>query len=130
MIVVDTSALAKLLVAEEYSSDLRVALSSASSAGQECVVSTIATVELRRVAIRLEADPRRAEPILSAFRTVRLTEAVLQLAGRFPYRHLATLDALHLATALVVEAQTIMTYDDRLADAARSEGFEVLSPGR
>jgi len=38
-----------------------------------------------------------------------------------------TLDALHLATALEVEAATLVSFDPRLRDAARSQG--IFAPG-
>ena len=45
---------------------------------------------------------------------------------------LRSLDAIHLATArrLQPELQGLITYDDRLADAASASGMEVVSPGR
>jgi predicted nucleic acid-binding protein len=42
------------------------------------------------------------------------------------------LDAIHLATALAIDDDELefITYDDRLADAARAEGLTVVQPGR
>ena len=44
---------------------------------------------------------------------------------------LRSLDALHLATALGIysDIEYFLTYDVRLADAARHVGFHVVSPG-
>lgn len=128
MIVVDTSALAKLLVAEEQSDALRRALAGRSATGEEFAISTIAVTELRRLAIRLDVSPERIEPIVGQFRVLRLTESVLQLAGRLPTRHLGTLDAIHLATALAAEATALLTYDRRQAEAAEREGVAPISP--
>lgn len=130
MILVDTSALAKLLVEEESSAALRASLAEQSGGGESFAVSTLAIVELRRLAIRLRIGPEHVEPVVRPFRVLRLTEGILQLAGRLPYQHLGTLDALHLATALAAEAPGILTYDDRQADAARHEDLEVIQPGR
>lgn len=130
MILVDTSALAKLLVEEDASGVLRASLSEASSRGEMFLISTLAIVELRRLAIRLRIEPERIDPVVRPFRVLRLTEAILQLAGRFPHQHLGTLDALHLASALAAEVPVILTYDERQAAAARSEGLQVLQPGR
>lgn len=129
MILLDTSALAKLLVDERESPDLRTELSSRSSGGEEFAVSTLAVIELRRLALRLAIDPERVDPVTRPFRVLRLTEGMLQLAGRLPYRQLGTLDAVHVATALVAEAKGVMTYDARQAEAARSEGLMVECPG-
>lgn len=130
MIVLDTSALAKLLVEERESPDLRTELSSRSNSGEEFAISTLAVIELRRLAIRFGIEPERVEPVVGPFRVLRLTEGILQLAGRIPYRQLGTLDAVHVATALVAEAQAVLTYDDRQAEAARAEGLRVIQPGR
>lgn len=128
MIVVDTSALAKLVVEESESAPLRARLAELSGAGEEFAISTIAVTELRRLAIRLAIPPQLAGPVLEPFRVLRLTEGILQLAGRVPHPHLGTLDAIHLATALAAETTTLLTYDQRQAAAARAEGLAVESP--
>ena len=40
-----------------------------------------------------------------------------------------SLDAIHLATALRVRPTCLITYDKRLADAAREAGLVVEMPG-
>lgn len=130
MILVDTSALAKLVVEEEASTALRASLAEASGGGETFAISTLAIVELRRLAIRLRIAPEHVGPVVGPFRVLRLTEGIMQLAGRLPHQHLGTLDALHLATALAAEAPGIVTYDERQAEAARREGLEVIQPGR
>jgi len=130
MILVDTSALAKLMVEEGASAALRAWLAEASGRGESFAISTLAIVELRRLAIRLRIGPEHVEPVVAPFRVLRLTEGILQLAGRLPQQHLGTLDAVHLATALAAEAPGIVTYDERQADAARHEGLGVIQPGR
>jgi len=47
-----------------------------------------------------------------------------------PHRLLCSLDAIHLATARAVgsDLAAMLTYDERLASAARDAGMEVLSP--
>lgn len=52
------------------------------------------------------------------------SEAAGQLASRSPVM-LRTLDAIHLAVAVELEA-TVATLDSRLSDAARALGVEVL----
>lgn len=128
MILLDTSALAKLLVEEAESAELRRELSSRSRTGQEFAISTLAVIELRRLAIRLSVGSEHVEPVVRPFRVLRLTEGILQLAGRIPFRQLGTLDAVHVATALVVEARGVMTYDRRQAEAVRAEGLDVVRP--
>lgn len=48
------------------------------------MISTLALVELRRLAIRLGLEPERVEPVVRPFRVLRLTEGILQLPGRIP----------------------------------------------
>lgn len=124
----DTSALAKLLVEEPESGALRTHLTAGGNAGTQFAISTIATVELRRLAIRLDLEAARVEPVLRPFHVLRLTEGILALAGRLSFPHLGTLDAIHVATALTAEADTLLTYDARQAEAAAAEGLTILSP--
>jgi predicted nucleic acid-binding protein len=49
-------------------------------------------------------------------------------AGLLPGPHLRSLDALHLATAVRVDAAAVVAYDHRLLEAARSLGLETVSP--
>jgi uncharacterized protein len=125
--LVDTSALAKLLVTERESPALRRRLEDA-GADETFVISTLAITELRRLAIRLALPPERPVPVVERFGAVGLTEPMIHLAGTFPQQHLDTLDALHLATAVVIGAASVVTYDARLADAAGQEGFRVDAP--
>jgi predicted nucleic acid-binding protein len=130
IVAVDTSALAKLLVDEAESGPLRQHLAHSAAAGDQFAISTIAVTELRRLAIRLGVDGAHVEPVLRPFRIVRLTEAMLQLAGRFPHPNLGTLGAIHVASALSIEAAALISYDGRQSDAAGVEGLNVDSPGR
>lgn len=66
----------------------------------------------------------------SRFRTVRLTQPVLELTGRLPERHLGTLVAIHTATALTIEATDFVSYDTRRCSAAAAEGLNAASPSR
>jgi predicted nucleic acid-binding protein len=50
----------------------------------------------------------------------------LLLSATVPLR---AADALHVALASLSEAATVVTYDPRLADAARSAGIPVAMPG-
>ena len=76
------------------------------------------------------ADRRRAMlDAVKRFQLVDLSPAVLaRAADPFPV-HVATLDALHLATALEVRAEQgdieFATHDRRLAEAARALDFTV-----
>ena len=62
----------------------------------------------------------------------RITADVLRRAARLPPPALRALDAIHLATALAQGSDdtSLITYDARLADAARAHGLRVVQPGR
>lgn len=128
IVALDTSALGKLMLEEAESDALRHHLIDRSHAGDTFCLSSLAVTELRRLAIRLDISVDRLHGVLEPFTVVRLTEAVLQVAGRLPHRHLRTLDAIHVASALTVEAGALVTYDARQAEAARLENLEVDSP--
>jgi predicted nucleic acid-binding protein len=54
----------------------------------------------------------------------------LDAAGFLDWPRLRSLDAIHLATALALgdDLDAIMTYDQRMADAARGFGLRVEAP--
>lgn len=91
-------------------------------------ISSLAVTELRRLALRLDIPDDAVGAVVAPFTVLRLTEAVPQLAGRLPHRSLGTLDALHVATALTVEAGAVLTYDARQGEAAELEGLVVVRP--
>jgi uncharacterized protein len=55
---------------------------------------------------------------------------LIELAGTLLPLELGSLDAIHLATAtrLGADLSDIVTYDDRMAAAAKSMGYRVSSP--
>jgi len=72
----------------------------------------------------------RAETVLARLGLIAVDEPVLRRAGRLDPPALRSLDAIHLATALTVEGLAgMITYDPRLAAAARKTGIDVLVPG-
>lgn len=126
--LLDTSALGKLLIEEQESAALRAHLKNVADGGEVLCISSLAVAELRRLAIRLDIGLGEAQSVVERFGVVRLTEAILHQAGTFPQRHLRTLDALHIATAIAVEAGSVITYDARQAAAARDQGLLVAAP--
>ena len=58
------------------------------------------------------------------------TDDVRALAATMEPIELRTLDAIHLAAALALsdDLAAVLTYDHRMADAARARGVEVVAP--
>ncbi len=139
----DTSALVKLYVEEEGSQLVRDAVARA----QLVATSTVGYLEARSAFVRRRhegalpaAGYRRSMRELEAdwarYLLVEVTEAVLGRAAQLAERHrLRAYDALHLASALVLESRLaerviFACWDRRLERAARAEGLEVLRPAR
>lgn len=126
-IYVDTSAAVKLLVREPGTAALRRWLRDEE---RDLVSSDLLRTELSRVALRLGDRTPRAEAILAGINVLPVTTTTFETAGSLEPANMRSLDALHLAAALDLgdELGAILTYDERLADAARSHGVEVIAP--
>jgi predicted nucleic acid-binding protein len=127
LVYLDSSALVKLAVREPESAALRRHLRRRS----EWVSSALARTELTRALLRygppaLEA----ARAVLARCDLIRVTDRVLTAAGTMLPFELRSLDAIHLASAdcLGDELAELITYDHRMADAARSLGHRVVAP--
>lgn len=126
-VYVDTSALGRVLLDEPD----RQAILRALGSFDVHVASRLLRVELRRLALRhdlLEA----ADRLLKRISLLPLDDAILATAETMPPPTVATLDAIHLTTALrLADAgalDAVMTYDRQLADGARTHGLTVLAP--
>ena len=124
---VDSSAIVKLVVAEPESNVLRRYL----SRRQPLVSSALARTEVARAL--LPSGPEalaRGEDALRRIQLLRVNDRVLSEAGRMEPAELRSLDAIHLASAsqLGPSVTHIVTYDERMAEAARAIGWSVASP--
>ena len=126
-IYLDSSAAAKLLV-DEAESEALAAYVDEIGAEQDLVSSALLEIELRRLAVRLGLDQSAVTDLLARLDLVDPPRSLFHEAGLLPGTQLRSLDALHLATALRVDADTLVAYDARLLDAARSLGLGVHSP--
>lgn len=95
------------------------------------IASRLLRVELRRLALR-EGLLDHADQLLSGVALLPLDEAVLDAAETVQPSSVATLDAIHLVTALRLADEglidTVLTYDARLTDGARTHGLSVIAP--
>ena len=125
---VDASALAKLLVAEEDSPAMERWYVDTDRA----VTNRVGVIETHRAVAR-RSSPLQGDLVdqtLASVEIVELDRAISQRAATIGPSSLRTLDAIHLATALEVgPIDAFVTYDDRLAEAARALGLPVVRPG-
>jgi uncharacterized protein len=128
-IYLDTSALVKLVVAEDESQSLQSYLS---ARAQDSLFSAALTrTELIRAVApsgaRAIADAR---DLLYSLDTVMLTRQLLDDAGTLLPLPLRSLDAIHLVAAQRAgdTLRAIITYDARMLSAAADLGMSTASP--
>jgi predicted nucleic acid-binding protein len=117
----------KLVIEEEESADLESHLAS------DVVLATsrLALVEVSRaarVANPSEELQQETGRLLDACLLVDVTDRVRGSAATLASRKVRTLDAIHLATALYIDADELVAYDRRLLDAAEAQGLSTVSP--
>jgi hypothetical protein len=134
VIYLDTCAALKLTRVEEGSRELTSWL--AAQQGGRFVSSVLLEVELERALRRNEPAALPIVPsILRRIARIEIDPMIRAMAAAYPDPLLRTLDAIHLATAQTVAAQSseglsaLVSYDKRLIIAARSEGLTVAHPG-
>lgn len=92
--------------------------------------SEIADVEVRQALFRHEESGADTHEHVRGFFLVGLTRDIRDRAVSIG-PSLRALDAIHLATAMsIADDIDFVTYDDRLAAAARDAGLRVVQPGR
>jgi hypothetical protein len=128
-VYLDSSALLKLVLSERETPALREAISQ----WPDRVSSVLLHIECRRIVLRAGNPPAvvaKLEQELAGVAAIRLDEPVQKLAAMIGPPGLRSLDAIHLASALSIGDYpgAFVTYDERLADAARAVGLNVLKP--
>ncbi len=126
-VYLDAAAAAKLLV-DEAESEALAGYVDEIGAEQGLVSCALLETELRRLAVRLGLDQSAVTDLLARVDLVDPSRSLFHEAGLLPGPQLRSLDALHLATALRADADSLVGYDRRLLDAARSLGLGVHSP--
>ena len=127
---IDSCALVKLALPDADTAALEADL-----AERDGVLSSRLTViECGRTLLR---EARRKplytlDQLLEGGVLLEINSAICERASAVPPPLLGSLDAIHLATALSLDdpGLEVITYDSRLADAARAHGLTVVQPGR
>lgn len=125
---VDTSAAAKLILAEPESEALARFLDAAVDSGDGLFSSYLLETELRRLAVRFKFSQAMVTEVLDRFDLLVPGRATFRDAGLLAGRNLRSLDALHIAAALQLNVGSMLTYDLRQAEAARAVGLRVSAP--
>jgi predicted nucleic acid-binding protein len=123
----DSSAIVKLAVREPESTALRRYL----RGKRPLVTSALARTEVARAMFPLgPAAVARGEEVLRRLEVVRVNDEVLKTAGSMLPVELRSLDAIHLATAVMIGADLarVCTYDDRMISSAKTLGLAVVAP--
>jgi predicted nucleic acid-binding protein len=117
------------LVIEEPESE---ALARQLASGQTLATSRIAVVEVARATALANPAPevrQETAALLDSCLLVEVTPTLLGAVAALTSRSVRTLDAVHLASALRIEADQVIAYDHRLLAAAKASSLDVASPG-
>lgn len=130
ILYIDTSAAMKLLVQEKESADLAAHLERRRDGRETLVASLLLHTELHCAANRRpeQIGHNEVADVLSTIALLDLENGDLTTAPLLPGR-LRSADAVHLATALRVNATAMVAYDAELCAAARLAGIDTVSPG-
>ena len=123
----DSSAIVKLAIREPESVALRRYLRTR----RPLVSSALARTEVLRALLPAgEEAVSRGRDVLQRLDLVRVNDRILSAAGLLLPSELRSLDAIHLATAqqLGSDLKVLVTYDARMAAAARQLGYRIVQP--
>jgi predicted nucleic acid-binding protein len=131
VVYLDSSALVKLAIEEVETVSLRDSLVQWPLRMASC----IAEVEVSRAASRAQdavGTTANARELLEDIVLIDVDAAVRKLAAGLGPPMLRSLDAIHMASALLVgsDLRAFVTYDRRLFDAAIGAGLPALAPGQ
>lgn len=134
LVYLHSSAILKRVLTEDHSVPFREWLSDKADSA-ELITSTLSWVEVTR-ALRRYAASRGEDDIagkdgeaLSGISGCPVSYEVISLARRIGPGELRSLDAIHCASATILDADLFVSYDDRLLGAARHSAIAVAAPG-
>jgi predicted nucleic acid-binding protein len=126
-IYLDSSAIVKLAVQEPESLALRRYL----RRRHPLVASALARTEVLRALLPAGDEAvARGRIVLQRLDLVRVNDRILSGAGVLRPPEIRSLDAIHLATAheLGDDLTAMVTYDERMAVAAKRLGYRIVQP--
>jgi len=118
----------KLVIDEPESESLEGHLAD----GPILATSRIALVEVLRATTIANPAPEvreEVERLLASCMLIEVSDRVIRAAADLASARVRTLDAIHLASALRVEADELVAYDRRLVAAAAGRRLATSSPG-
>jgi predicted nucleic acid-binding protein len=127
----DASAIVKLIAEEPESAELIEAVTD-----ERLVSSELAIAEVPRAVRRAERGDlveliARANAVLATLALVPIGREVLTIAGAFTMPTFRALDAIHVASSLLLDDLGLfVSYDARQLRAAAEAGLAIASPGR
>ena len=128
---IDSSAIVKFSVVEPESAAM-AAWRTDLDPEDVVITSELAVAEVVRAVRRVGGDVNVALAHLDSLEQLVMDRDLMLAAGTVDPPGIRTLDAIHLAAALAAgeELGGVVTYDARMADAARALGLLVLAPGK
>ncbi|MGD9622239.1 MAG: type II toxin-antitoxin system VapC family toxin [Mycolicibacterium sp.] len=133
MIYLETSALVKLIRIEAESHDLGDWLDERTEI--RWITSTLTEIELPRAIRAAAPEGLPAIPaVLARLDRFEIDQVIRSTAAAYANPTLRSLDAIHLATAQTAASAApltgLVTYDDRLRQAADALGITTVAPGK
>ena len=131
----DASAVVRLVASEPESEELMASVEGSPLVSSELLVAELPRAVRTLAAARDDVDVidliARADAELARVALVPVSREVLTVAGALAGGGVRTVDALHVASALLVEdVALLVSYDARQLRAAAEAGLAIASPGR
>jgi predicted nucleic acid-binding protein len=128
----DSSVLLKRFLEEVDSESSSLELERMTLEGDHLLSSRLALVEVTRGVDRKLSPEAPQEDldeavakVLEDVDLIAIDDFTLEVAGEIPGRHLGALDAIHVATALIMRADLVVTRDQRMIEACAEVGLAV-----
>lgn len=126
IVYVDSSVIVPLIKTEDASDELTSYLDELLEDGHLLVSGRLLETEVKRAANRQGIDSIAVQQATAGVTLVQHLGGDFTMAGSFSDENLGSLDALHLATALRVGVDCMITLDRQLEASAEAVGIPVL----